>query len=120
MEIKKISDEKLEEIKSYIDKYSLLDLIKWLNELVTIGDTKSRLYDLINGELGNRMKEFTDSDKEEIVNFFSKYSYLDLVMWHNDLLYAGKINNYIYVLVDHEMMRRNTLRYQNNKEGREK
>ena len=108
---REVTDLEYNRIKSNISKYSYLSLFRTLSDMITINNTKDRLFKLIDGELSRRMKEneLSIEDNEEIEKYFSRHSYLDLVMWRNDLLNNGKINNQLYVLIEHEINRRNSI-----------
>ncbi len=123
MDTSRVSDEEFERIKNYIGEYKYIDLVKWVIEIIKSGYTKNnRLYTLIDGEISrrNKAKEKTEEDIEEVKNYFARYSYLDLIMWRNDMIDGGNINNHLFVLIDHEIMRRNAERYSSMKEGKSK
>ena len=49
-----ISNEKYEEIKKYLSKFSYIDLVIWRNEMITSGNINNRLFNLLNTEVLNR------------------------------------------------------------------
>ena len=52
-----ISNEKYEEIKKYLKKFSYIDLMIWRNEMITSGNINNRLFNLLNTEVLNRACE---------------------------------------------------------------
>lgn len=50
--------------------------------------------------------EISDEKYERIRSHIEEFSYVDLVMWRNDLINSGSINNRLYQLIDFEIKRR--------------
>ena len=52
-------------------------------------------------------KMMSEEEYEKAKERIKNYSYLDLVLCRNEMLRASNINNPVYDLVEHELMKRN-------------
>ncbi len=52
-----IMDKEYERIKSFIDKFSYVDLIIWRNEMIENGEIYNRVFELFNQEILKRAAE---------------------------------------------------------------
>lgn len=51
-------------------------------------------------------KDISDEEFERVKRNLHRFSYLDLVLWQNELLNSGTVNNRLYNLIDNEVKRR--------------
>ena len=58
-----------------------------------------------------------DEKYERIKKYIDRYSYVDLVIWRNELISSGKINNRLYALIDKEINTRRFANQEKNKKG---
>ena len=51
-------------------------------------------------------KDITNEEFERIKKHIDDYSYLDLIIWRNQMIEIGKVNNRLFNLIDMEIKQR--------------
>ena len=59
-------------------------------------------------------KDVTDQEYERVKSHIEDYSFIDLVIWRNELITARLVNNRIFHLIDNEILKRNSKLYEEN------
>ena len=67
----------------------------------------------------NNKNEISDEKYEKIKSHIKDFSYVDLIMWRNDMINGGSINNRLYQLIDYEIKGRR-IEIDKNERGRSK
>lgn len=52
-------------------------------------------------------KDISNEELERIKKHISDYSFIDLVLWRNEMINSGRVNNRLYHLIDNEINSRN-------------
>lgn len=102
---KELTDNELNSIKENINRHSYADLFVILVEMISNNNTHSPIFKIIDNELTKRRikGEINEEDNLKIKDYFSSYTYIDLIIWHNDLMDSGQINNQVYRLIEKEI-----------------
>ena len=50
--------------------------------------------------------EITKEKLERIRRFIDRFSYIDLVIWRNEMIACGEVNNRVFDLLNKEVLRR--------------
>lgn len=64
----KINDEKYERVKENIRRFSYVDLVLWVNEMIAAGAVNNRVFELLNEEIKRRadeLKYFADKSRSK-------------------------------------------------------
>ena len=48
-------------------------------------------------------KDVTDEEYERVKKHIHDYDYIDILMWRNEMIMGGNINNRLYYLIDSEL-----------------
>ena len=57
-------------------------------------------------------KDITNEELEKVSKNIDKLLFVDLLMWRNQMIERGKVNNRLYHLIDNEVNRRSAEIYQ--------
>lgn len=55
--------------------------------------------------MGKR-NNITDSELERIKEYIGRFSYIDLIVWRNEMIDSGEINNRLFDLLNTEILNR--------------
>lgn len=53
----KLNDERYERVKKNIGRFSYVDLVLWVNEMIACGAVNNRVFELLNEEIRRRADE---------------------------------------------------------------